>query len=144
MDTRISIHAHPRYLVTTDAAALILVELLLFIVSRIRVLLSPLAFQVLGVGVLIGFAADVAWWFWKGTRAAEVSEERLTLWTGPTLMPTEIPRSTILRSRIIRRPGSRRVLIRTMSGKRLRISENAFPRDEFTRFLAALEAWAPR
>jgi hypothetical protein len=137
----ISIQAHPRFLITTDIAALLLVELLLFAVSRIRVLISPLAFLLFGVGVLCGFAADVGLWFWKGIRAAEISDDLLTVYRGTSLLPEEIQRSVVMTVRISRLPGSRRVRLMTMSGRRLRITENAFLHEEFSRFLTALQEW---
>jgi hypothetical protein len=144
MNIHVSIHAHPRYLIATDAAALLLVLLLLFTASRIRYLLSPLAFLLLGAGVLAGFAADVGWWFWKGIRAAEIADDVLILYRGRSLQPQTFTKPTVLRVQISRVRGSRKAHIRMLSGRRLRIAEHAFPREEFTRFLAALESWAPR
>jgi len=144
MNSHISIQAHPRYLVATDVAALLVAEILLFALSRIRVLISPLAFLLLGVGVIAGFAADVGLWFWKGIRAAEISDDVLTVYRGRSLFPEAFLRSLVLSVRIARLPGSRSARLRTMSGRRLRITENAFPREEFSRFLAALQEWAPR
>ena len=141
MNNHVSIQAHPRLLITTDIAALLLVELLLFAVSRIRVLISPLAFLLFSVGVLAGFAADVGCWFWKGIRAAEISDDLLTVYRGRSLLPEKIRRSVIMTVRISRLPGSASVRLMTMSGRRLRIAENAFPREEFSRFLAALQEW---
>jgi hypothetical protein len=128
-------------LVATDVAALLLAELILFALSRIRVLISPLAFTLFGVGVLAGFAAGVGLWFWKGIRAAEISDDLLTVYRGRSLLPERILRSIVLTVRISRLPGSRSVRLMTMSGRRLRIAENAFPHEEFSRFLAALQEW---
>jgi hypothetical protein len=144
MNIHVSLHAHPRYLITTDAAALLLVLLLLFAASRIRYILSPLAFLLLGAGVLAGFAVDVGWWFWKGIRAAEIADDVLIVHRGPGLQPHVFARSIVQRVSFSRIRGSRRAVVRTLSGRRLRIAEHAFPREEFTRFLAALEAWSPR
>jgi hypothetical protein len=144
MDSHVSIHAHPRYLVATDAAAFVVAELVLFALSRIRVLVSPLASVLLGIGVLAGFAADVGLWFWKGIRAAEISDDVLTVYQGRSLLPLQVKRAVVLRLRVSRLPGSRTIRLRTMSGRRLRMTENAFQRDEYTRFLTALREWAPR
>jgi len=140
----VSIHAHPRYLIATDASALLLVELALFCLSRIRFAVSPLAFLLLGAAVLAGFAADVCFWFWKGIRAAEITEEVLFLNLGRSFMAQALRRTTIQTAKISRLPGSRKVRLRTFSGQRVRITENAFPREGFSRFLAAVEAWGPR
>lgn len=144
MNIHVLIHAHPRYLIATDTAAFLLVELLLFAASRIRYAVSPLAFLLLGTGVLAGFAADVGFWFWRGIRAAEITDEVLIVYSGRSLAPRALPRTTILSAKISRLPGSRRARFRTLSGQRMRITENAFPREDFTRFLAALEEWVPR
>jgi hypothetical protein len=143
MKSAISIQSHLRYLVATDAAALLVAELLLFALSRIRVLISPLAFLLLGIGVIAGFAADVGLWFWRGIRAAEISDEQLTVYRGRSLFPETYLRSVIMSVRISRLPGSRSARLQTLSGRRLRITENAFPREEFSRLLAALREWAP-
>ncbi len=142
MNNHVSIQAHPRYLVATDAAALLVAEILLFVLSRIRILISPLAFLLLGVGVLAGFAADVGLWFWKGIRAAEISDDKLTIYRGAALFPEAFMHPVVMSVRISRQPGSRSARLRTMSGRRLRITENAFPREDFTRFLAALQGWS--
>ncbi len=137
------IQSHPRYLIAVDAAALLLVELVLFALSRIRYAISPLAFLLLGTGVLVGFAADVACWFWKGIRAVEIAGDVLIVYRGRSRGPRAFPRSTILNARFSRLPGSRKARLRTMSGQRVKITEVAFPHEEFSRFLAALEEWAP-
>jgi hypothetical protein len=144
MNIHVSIHSHPRYLVATDAAALLLLELLLFGASRIRYAISPLAFLLLGIAAVLGCAADVGLWFWKGVRAAELTDDALTVFRGASLSRQAFPRAIITKAKVSRFPGSRNVSFRTLSGRRVRIGENAFSREEFTRFLASLEHWAPR
>jgi len=144
MSIHVSIHAHPRYLVATDAAALPLVEILLFAVSRIRLMLSPLAYLLLGIAVVLGFAADVGAWFWKGIRAAELTDDVLTVYRGRSLAPQVFARVTVRRMKLSRLSGARSVRLRTLSGRRMRIVESAFPPEEFSRLLTALEMWAPR
>jgi hypothetical protein len=141
MTTRAAIHAHPRFLVATDFAALVLVELLLLGASRVRFLVSPLAFVLLAVGVLAGFAADILFWFWKGIRSVAVEGEVLTVFSGRALSPRAFPRRG-LRVKISRMPGSRGVRLKIPGRPRVKISEAAFPREEFTRFLLFLETWA--
>ncbi len=144
MDIHVSIRSHPRYLIAADSAALLLVELVLFALSRIRYALSPLAFLFLGTGVLAGFAADVAQWFWSGIRAVEITSDALILYRGRSLSPQALPRQAILSAKFSRRTGSRKARLRTLSGQRVKISEIAFPHEEFRRFLTALEEWVPR
>ncbi|MGA2642290.1 MAG: hypothetical protein ABSG21_15455 [Spirochaetia bacterium] len=142
MNIHVSIQAHPRYLIVTDAAALILVELALFVVSRIRSVMSPLAFLLLGAAVFAGFAADVGCWYWKGIRSAEITGEALILHRGLSFTTEAFQRTTLKTAKISRLPGSRKARLRTSSGRRVRITENAFRREEFSRFLTAMEAWA--
>jgi len=136
-----TIHAHSRYLIVTDAAVLVLVEALLFGVGRVRVLLSPLAFWLLSAVAVVGFALDVAAWFWRGIRAVDVDADVLTVYRGPSLSAQAFPRSSIVRLKVTRFPGARGVRLRASSGRRERITEQAFPRDEFTRFLSIVEMW---
>ncbi len=136
-----TIHAHSRYLIVTDAVVLVLVEALLFGVGRVRVLLSPLAFWLLSAAVLVGFALDVAAWYWKGVRAVEVDDDLLTVYRGRSLSAQAFSRSSIVRLKVTRFPGARRVRLRASSGRREKIAEQAFPRDEFTRFLSIMETW---
>lgn len=135
------INAHSRYLIVTDAAVLVLVEALLFGVGRVRVLLSPLAFWLISAVIIVGFALDVAAWFWRGIRAVDVDADVLTVYRGPSLSAQAFPRSSIDRLKVTRFPGARGVRLRASSGRRERITEQAFPRDEFTRFLSIVEMW---
>ncbi len=144
MDMHISIHSHTRYQLAADAVALLLMEAVLFVLSRIRYAISPLAFLVLGTGVLAGFAVDVALWFWKGIRTAEIAGDVLIVHRGKALVPRELPRKTILSVKFSRVPGARSARLRTVSGRRVRIAEASFPHEEFGRFLTALAEWARR
>jgi hypothetical protein len=144
MSIHASIHAHHRFLIATDAAALLLVELILFALSRIRYVMSPLAFHLLGIAVVLGFAADVGLWFWNGIRAVDLNDDVLTVYRGRSLAPQAFPRGTVRQVKLSRLSGGRSVRLRTLSGRRVRIVENAFPREEFNRLLTALEMWAPR
>ena len=71
----------------------------------------------------------------------DVDDELLTVYRGPSLSPRAFPRSSIVRLKIGRFPGARGVRLRAATGKRERIAEQAFPRDEFTRLLSILEGW---
>lgn len=144
MNNHVSIQAHPRYLVVTDAAALAAAEILLFALSRINALISPLAFQLLAAGLLAGFGLNAGLWFWKGVRAAEITGERLTVYRGGSLLPETFGRGVTLSVKISRLPGNRSARLKTMSGRHLRITEQAFPAREFSRFLAELQGWAQR
>jgi hypothetical protein len=136
-----TVHAHSRYLIATDAAALVLVEALLFGLGRVRVLLSPLALWLISVLVFVGFALDVTAWYWRGIRSVDVDSDVLTVYRGRSLSAQAFPRSSIVRLKVTRFPGARGVRLRASSGRRERITEQAFPRDEFTRFLSIVELW---
>ena len=141
MSIQLSIRADPRFLVVTDVLSFVLLELVLFAASRLRVLLSPLAFVVLSAVSAAGFAADVAIWHWTGIRSVEVDEEELTILRGPSLSSRTYARKSIARLTVRRFLGVGTVRFRTNSGVRVRIPEHAFPREEFRRFLTLMETW---
>ncbi len=140
---RIAIHAHHRSLIATDVSALALALVVLFAASRVRLLLSPLAFGILAAFLVLGFAADIGLWFLKGIRTAEISEETLVLHSGRALREQIIPRRSITRARFIRSPLRRSIRLRLDSGRTVKIAEDAFGHEAFTRFLAACGEWTP-
>ena len=91
MNIHVSIHARHRYLIATDAAALLLVEILLFALSRFHFVMSPLAFLLLAIGVVLGFAADIGLWFWNGIRGVDITDDVLTVYRGRSLAPQVFP-----------------------------------------------------
>ena len=136
-----TVHAHPRYLIVTDAAALLLAEALLVGIRQVRVLVSPLAFWLLTAALVIGFASDVALWFRRGVRSVSLEDEVLTTYRGPELLPRAIARRDLAWMKVTQFPGAGRVKLRSSTGLRERISEQAFPPKEFARFVSALKAW---
>ena len=138
-----TVHAHPRFLIVTDAAVLVLVEALLVAIRSARVLVSPLAFWMLSATLVLGLAADVAAWFWRGVRTVTVEDELLTIYRGWELRPRTFARRDLVRLEVRRFPGAARVKLRAASGPRVVIREQAFPREEFARFLSVLETWRP-
>ena len=141
MDTRVSVDAHPRYLIATDAASFLIAAVLLLIVSRIRSLLSPLAVVILITCLAIGFGFDVLIWFLKGIRSIELDDESLTIYRGPSLEMRRIDRGMVtavfLRSRLWKRGA----VVMLGPKHKLRIAEDAFPKEQFERFLSALTGW---
>ncbi len=141
MDTRISVDAHSRYLIATNAASFAIAAVLILLLSRIRSVLSPLAVVILITCLAIGFGFDVLTWFLKGIRSIELDDESLTLYRGPSLEMQRINRGTVtavsLRSRLWRRGA----VVLFGERRRLRISEDAFPKEPFERFLTALADW---
>lgn len=136
-----TMHAHPRYLIVTNAAVLLLAEALLVGIRGARVLVSPLAFWLLTAALVIGLAAEVAAWFWRGIRTVDVGDDLITVYRGPSLSARAFQRREVRRLTVSRFPGASRVRIRSASGRREHISEQAFPREEFARFVSLMETW---
>jgi hypothetical protein len=141
MGPRISANAHPRYIVVTDISAFALVTLLLLLVSRIPSILSPLALISFLAAFALGFAAHIGLWLLRGIRSVDLDDDALLLYRGASLTLHRVERRLLRGVRIRRGMGRRMALLRLASGKRLRIPEDAFPREAFARFLAALEEW---
>ena len=144
MNSRVSADAHPRYLVATDMASFAIASVLLVLLSRLPSLFSPLALALLIVGLAVWFGIDIGIWVLRGIRSMELDAETLTLYRGRSLVAQRIERRSISEVRICRRLGRRTAMLRFPSGKRVRITEDAFPRDAFSRFLVALGSWQSR
>jgi hypothetical protein len=141
MAARITLHAHIRYLVAANAAALLLVALLLAVVTLFRWLLSPLAAVLLGMLAASLFAAEILLWRARGIQAVEVDEDSLTLYRGRGRSARSLPRGSVARVRVVNRLGWRTLLVYPRSGRRVRIAEDAFPREEFLRLCEILRSW---
>ena len=141
MDTRISVDAHSRYLIATNAASFAIAAVLILLLSRIRSVLSPLAVVILITCLAIGFGFDVLTWFLKGIRSIELDDESLTLYRGPSLEMQRINRGTVTAVSLRRRLWRRGAVVLFGERRRLRISEDAFPKEPFERFLTALADW---
>jgi len=138
------IDAHPRYLVATDAAGFLVGAVLLFAASRIPSILSPLALALLVAALALGFGIDVAVWLRRGVRSIELREDRLTLFRGRAIRAEVYARETVSGIRAVRRLGRHSAVLSVPRGsrrRRLRIREDAFPREAFDHFLAALGKW---
>ncbi len=141
MDTRISVDAHPRYIIATDAASFAIGAVLLLVVSRIRSFLSPLAVAILITCLAIGFGFDILIWFLKGIRSIELDDESLTLYRGPSLEVRRIDRGMVTAVTLRSRVGKRSAVVLLGAKQKLRIAEDAFPKEPFERFLSALAGW---
>jgi len=141
MDTRVSVDAHPRYLIATDGASFAIAAVLVLLVSLIRSFLSPLAVFILIAGLAIGFGFDILTWFLKGIRSIELDDQSLTVYRGPSLEMQCINRGMVtavcLRNRLWRRGA----LVLLGPKKKVWVAEDPFPREPFTRFLSALAEW---
>lgn len=141
MNNRVSVNAHPRYLIATDAASFAIGAVLLLLVSRIRLFLSPLAVVLLIICLAMGFGFDILIWFLNGIRSIELDGESLTLYRGLSLETQRINCETITAVSVRSRLGRRSVVLLLGEKHKLRIAEDAFPREEFARFLSALAGW---
>ena len=141
MNNRVSVDAHPRYLIATDAAALAIGAVLLLLVSRIQSLLSPLAAAILILCLAIGFGFDVLAWFLRGIRSIELDDESLTVYRGPSLEMQRINREMVTAVRVRSRLGRRAAVVLLGPKQTLRIAEDAFPKESFERFLSTIAGW---
>ena len=142
MSSRISIDARLRYVLTTDAVAFLAAAILIFLVSRIRSLVSLLAVWLLVAALVVGLAVEIALWLLAGIRRVELEDDVLTLTVGRHRRMHRVERADLARLRVTRRLGRVAVRVRLRSGARLRIPEDAFPREAFARLLSELERWA--
>jgi hypothetical protein len=133
--------AHPRYLIATDAAAFAVGAVLLLLVSLIRSLFSPLAVALLIACLAIGFGIDIGVWFLRGIRSVELEEELLILYRGPSLEIQRVDRGAVSAVTIRSRFGRRGAVLLLGAKHKVRIAEDAFPKEAFTRFLSALGHW---
>jgi hypothetical protein len=141
MTTRVSMDAQPRYLIFTDAASFAVGAVLLLLASRVRLLLSPLAVIVLIACLAMGFGADILIWLLKGIRSIELDDESLTLYRGPSLEMQRINREQVSGVRLGGRLGRQGAVVLLDTKGRLWIMDDAFPKEEFARFLSALAGW---
>jgi len=141
MKTQFSLHAHPRYLIASDAAAYLVSVVVLFAISRVPLLLSPLAFAVLCLLLAAVFGGDIGQWFSRGIRLVEIDGERISVYAGAALRTRGFDRVAIRSIRVRRGIGRRSVVLKLRSGGTVRIREDAFPREEFARFVLFVTDW---
>jgi hypothetical protein len=141
---KMSFQAYLRYILATDLAAFLLAVLIVLLASRIPDLLSPLAAVVVIAALAIAFGGDVVIWVSRGIRSIEIDEETLTLFRGRALKPQVIRRQEIAGLVIKRRFMRRTVTVRLSRIKVLRITEEAFSPEAFSRFLSVLAGWDRR
>ena len=141
MNTRVSVDAHPRYLIFTDAASFAIGAILLLLLSRIRTLLSPLAMVILIACLAVGFGFDILIWHLRGIRSIELDDESLTLYRGPLREMQRILRAQVSGLEFRSRLGRQGAVLRLGARRRLWIADQAFPKEEFERFLSLLTSW---
>ncbi len=141
MKAPLSIRAGIGTLLAPNIAAFVMVELVLFALTRVASLLSLLAFAGLSLLAAAGFAAELLAWNARGIRCIDLDDEMLTVYRGPALAPCQVRRNAVRSVRIRSLLGRRTVELRMLTGKRLRIRGDAFLAAPFERFCAALAAW---
>jgi hypothetical protein len=138
---RISVDANPRYIVVTDCAGFLASAIALLLLSLVPSLFSALAIGLLISALAAGFGLDVALWFARGIRSVELSEDSLALYQGLARASRIIGRSRIAGLRVRTTLGRRAIVIRLLPRGSVRIAEDAFQREAFSRLVAALSAW---
>jgi hypothetical protein len=138
---RSSVDAHIRYIIAIDASAFLIGVVLLCALSLIPKTISALALGLLIAGLAVGLGMDVLLWFFRGIKSMELSDDALTVYKGRGLESRRIQRRMVKEVTVTRRLGRRTAMLLLTSRERLRISEDAFPREAFARFLNALCRW---
>jgi hypothetical protein len=141
MSTRFSAEARLRYVLFTDAAVFVAGALLIVLISRVRSLVSPLAAWLLFAALATGFAVEIALWVLLGVRRVELEGDTLFITAGRRRLTHRVERQDLARIRITRHLARSTLLLKLRTGARLRIPEDAFPREAFARLLSALERW---
>ena len=139
-----SFQAHLRYILTTDLTAFLLAVLIVLLASRIRALLSPLAVVVVIAALAFALGVDLMVWLRRGIRLIEVDDQTLTLLRGRDLKPQVIRREEVARLVTKRRLWRREVAMRLSRLNTVRITEEAFSPEAFSRFLSVLAVWDRR
>jgi membrane protein implicated in regulation of membrane protease activity len=138
---RVSVDAHIRYILATDAAAFLIGVVLLCALSIVPKTISALALWLLIAGLAAGLGMHVLLWFYRGIRSMELSDEALTVYRGRGLVSHRCERRMVTNLRVTRRLGRRAAVLLLTSRERVRITEDAFPQEAFGRFLNALCGW---
>lgn len=138
---QITLNAHPRYLIATDAITFVLAAAFVLLLGWIPMLVSGLAQGLLIAFLAVVFGVDILHWWRRGIRTVELDDSSLTVFRGRDLAPRRVERGQVRSVRIPPRPGRRVAILTVTGGRRLVISEDAFPREAFARFLSALRSW---
>jgi len=137
--------SRPRLVYVAAAAALALAILAVALATLMPSLLSPLAAVLLAVLLAAIGAAEIGAWHLWGIRCVEIDGDALSLARGAALRQIRVPRDSTRWSpravRTVRRFGRRVAVLRPRGSRPVRIAEDAFRGEDFTRFLAALDSW---
>ena len=131
----------PFLVLAATAGAFVLGAILVVLAALVPSLISWLAAGLVILALAAIGGTEIVLWFKSGIRSIEIDADTLTLYRGAALRPERIPRASARAVRTVRRFGRRIAVVRRAAGRTLRIPEGAFPREEFSRFLAVLETW---
>jgi hypothetical protein len=141
------IYTDVRRIIAIDVLSLVFGVIFVFLLSRIRMLLSPPVSIALIAILAVSLAADVLIRAFKGLRAVQVDGKGLLLERGRLPDVTRVRRDEITRVRVRRFPGKKLVITVRAPGRkllpgvggsrRIRIRDNAFSREDFDRLIAA-------
>ncbi len=98
-------------LIATNAGTLAAAGVILFVLTRVRILLSGLAFALLIGALAVILAAEVGLWLWRGIRVLEVDADGLRLTRGVRRSTSWIGREQIRGVRLTRRIGRGRIVV---------------------------------
>ncbi len=140
-------------LVAVNAAAFVAAVLLLFILFRLRGIVSVSGLIVLAAVMAAALAGEVGMWIWRGVRSIGADDAGITLLRGAGLREQRITRGELAQVRVTRRLGRRRIVFSLnprelrIAGvtlplpRRLVIAEDAFAPEDFTALLDVLDRW---
>jgi hypothetical protein len=137
-------------IIAVNGAALGLAIVILFVLLRLRLVISPLAFWLLLAVCTAITGGEVALWARRGVRAVEAGPTGLTLWRGPRLTEERIPAEAMRGLSVTRRLGRKRMVFRlppreltvrrftVRLPRRLVLAEDAFSGADFAALLAEI------
>jgi hypothetical protein len=138
-------------MIGANASALAASVLLLFLLFRLRVLISGLAFAILAAALAVALGAEVGVWLWRGVRAVEAGPEGLRICRGARRAERWFGRADVRAVRLTRRLGRRRIVVALRGGElrlpgvrirlpgRLVLPQDAFRAEDFSLLVDAVE-----
>lgn len=133
--------SRPFLVAAADGGAFLVGALLLALATLVPSLLSWLAFGLLTAVLAAGFGLDFLLWRRRGIRSVEIDPDKVTLYRGPSMAPQRILRSSVTSLRTSRGLARRIARLQVSPGRPIRIPEDGFAREEFSRLLTHLSAW---
>jgi hypothetical protein len=142
-----------RTIIAVNAQAFLMGTVLLFLLSRIRLLFSVPVLLFMITALVVALALDVLVWFFNGIRTAQVDSHGLILERGRARDLLIIRREQILNVRVRRllgkslllavQPMKRKIVPLKSAAPRVRISDAGFPKADFDRLVAEVVKLSP-